>query len=201
MKTILLIFCLFNIFFNIKLYALSPGDEAINFELENQFGKKVKLSDFKGKYIILEWYNHGCPYVKKHYGSGNMQTLQKLYFENDLVTWLTIVSSAPGRQGYLESSDALKGKMKEINSFANHMLRDNEGLVGLAYGAKTTPHVYIIDNKFKVQYMGAIDSIASNDPNDIKNAKNYITSSISKLMLQQLPKPQKTKPYGCSVKY
>ncbi len=177
------------------------GKSAPDFSLEDQNGKKVKLSDYKGKFIVLEWFNHGCPFVVKHYGSNNMQTIQKLYAKNEQVKWLTIVSSAEGKQGYLASTSEAKAKMKEVGSAADHLLRDTDGKVGQLYGAQTTPHMFIIDTEFKLQYMGAIDSKKSANPKDIATAKNYVTAGLSKLMLKEKPNPQKTKAYGCSVKY
>jgi hypothetical protein len=187
--------------YSTHLLAMSPGESAIDFELRDQNDSVVKLSQFKNKYIILEWYNYDCPFVKKHYESQNMQTLQKLYKDNDLVTWISIISSAKGKQGYLETAKDVRAKMNEVGSHADFVLRDIDGKVGRAYEARTTPHIFIIDHKFKVQYAGAIDSIPTADTADLTKAKNYITSSMSKIMLNEKPSPQKTKPYGCSVKY
>ena len=184
-----------------QLFALSPGDSAIDFELKDQNDSLVKLSELKNKYIILEWYNFDCPFVKKHYDSKNMQTIQKMYKNNDLVTWISIISSAKGKQGYLETAKEVSAKMKEVGSHADFVLRDLDGKVGRAYEARTTPHIFIIDHKFKLQYAGAIDSIPTANMADLPKARNYITSSISKIMLNEKPSPQKTKPYGCSVKY
>jgi hypothetical protein len=195
------IIVLVGIIFSSSLYALNPGEMAVDFELEDQNGNMIKLSEIKNKYIVLEWYNFGCPYVKKHYESNNMQTTQRLYKDNDLVTWISIVSSAKGKQGYLASAKAVRDKVKEVGSHADYVLRDKDGKVGRAYEARTTPHIFIIDHMFKVQYAGAIDSISSADKSDLVNARNYITTSMSKIMLNKKPVPQKTKPYGCSIKY
>ena len=192
---------LFLLFFTQSLFALNPGDVAPDFNLLNQDGKKVKLSDYKGKIVVLEWFNHGCPFVKKHYVSNNMQATQKTFAKNENVVWLSIVSSAKGNQGFLGSPAIAKAKLKELGSNANHLLLDPSGQVGQAYGAKTTPHMYIIGFDGKLAYVGAIDSIASSDTSDIKEAKNYALSAVSKLLLKEKPNPSKTKPYGCSVKY
>lgn len=184
-----------------QLWAINPGENAVDFELKNQMDKTIKLSDYKGKYIILEWYNRGCPYVKKHYSGGNMQAMQKLYAANEQVVWLSIVSSTQGKQGYFASAKQSLEQMQVSASKADHVLRDLDGKVGQAYQAKTTPHMFIIDPNFKIRYVGAIDSIASADPADIKKADNYVTMAMSKLMLGENPKPSKTRPYGCSVKY
>lgn len=184
-----------------SVFAVNPGDKAPDFTLKNQEGKDIKLSDLKGQYVVLEWYNQGCPYVRKHYDSDNMQATQRTYKDNDLVTWLTIVSSAEGKQGYLADAKAAMKQYKADKMASDHLLLDPSGKVGKAYGAKTTPHMYIIDPQMKLAYVGAIDSDSSYKPESIKGAKNYITAGISKLMLKENPDPAKTKPYGCSVKY
>lgn len=181
--------------------ALVPGDSAPDFTLINQAGKSIKLSSIKNKFIVLEWFNHGCPFVRKHYDSKNIQTIQKTYKDNDYVTWMSISSSAKGKQGHIGNSVQALKIMQAEGSFADHLLLDESGTVGRAYGAVTTPQIVIIDAQMKIRYIGAIDSVATADPADIKKAKNYALSAISKLLLQQNPKPAKTKPYGCSVKY
>lgn len=189
------------IFLSTQLLALNPGQDAVDFTLVDHTGKKVRLSDYKGKWIVLEWYNSGCPYVRKHYDSKNMQSTQSVYKENPLVNWITIISSAQGKQGYISSIEKLKEQFSKEGMLSDHLVRDLDGVVGQAYGARTTPHMYIINDKFKISYVGAIDSIASASQSDISKAKNYVTSSLSKLLLQSKPNPQKTTPYGCSVKY
>jgi peroxiredoxin len=184
-----------------QVMALVPGDTAPDFTLINQSGKSIKLSNIKNKFIVLEWFNQGCPFVRKHYDSENMQTIQKTYKENDYITWISISSSAKDKQGHIANSAQALKVLKDEGSFADHLLLDEAGSVGRAYGAVTTPQIVIIDSKMKVRYIGAIDSIASANPADIKKAKNYALSAISKLLLQQAPNPAKTKPYGCSVKY
>ena len=180
---------------------VSPGEKAPIIKSVDQTGSKFNLNDHKGKYVILEWYNPGCPFVRKHYDSKNMQTTQALYKDNKDVVWVTIISSAPGKQGYLETDKEAMEQMKKEGSKANFLLRDIDGSIGQAYGAKTTPHIFIIDHNQVVQYEGAIDSINSTNPADVKKAKNYVTSAMSKIMLGSKPNPQKTKSYGCSVKY
>ena len=196
MKYILLFFLFIS-----NAYALNPGETAINFKITDQTGSTVELNQFTGKYIVLEWYNKGCPYVRKHYDSKNMQSLQKLYKDNKDVVWISIISSAKGKQGYLASDKEALENMKKEGSFADHIIRDVDGKIGQAYGATSTPHIFIIGADFKVKYAGAIDSIASANKDDILKAKNYITASLSKLMLSEKPDPQKTTSYGCSVKY
>lgn len=181
--------------------AVNPGDKAIDFTLKDHRGKDVKLSEYKGKYVVLEWFNAGCPYVKKHYGTKNMQNTQKLYAENDMVKWITIVSSAEDKQGYLADAKAAMEQYKNSQMASDHLVLDPSGDIGRAYGAKTTPHIFIVDPKMQLAYVGAIDSNSSYKPETIKGATNYVTSSVSKLMLNEKPDPAKTKPYGCSVKY
>jgi hypothetical protein len=186
---------------SLSVYAVNPGDVAPDFSLYDHKDNKIKLSKYKGKYIVLEWFNSGCPFVKKHYESGNMQSTQALYLSNSEVVWLTIISSAKGKQGYINDSSEAKLVIDKWKMKNDHMLFDKSGDVGQLYGAKTTPHMFIIKPNFKVGYVGAIDSIASANPKDIKDSTNYVTSSISKMMLKERPSPQKTQPYGCSVKY
>lgn len=183
-------------------FALNPGDKAPNFKLKNQKGEMVEFKELnKDKIVVLEWYNHGCPFVRKHYDSQNMQKIQKVFKDNDYVTWLTIVSSNKGKQGFIKTAGAAKEKMQEEKSGADHLLLDFDGAVGKAFEAKTTPHMFVVDNFGIIRYVGAIDSVASANPADIGRAKNYITSAVSKVLLKQKPNPSKTKPYGCSVKY
>ena len=178
--------------------AINVGDSASDFSLTNQNGDVVKLSQFKGKTIVLEWMNHGCPFVKKHYNSNNMQKIQKKY--RDQVVWLSIISSAKGKQGHSTPDEALND-MKEKKSYARFILIDEQGSVGQTYGAKTTPHMFVIGKDFKVKYMGAIDSVASTDMEDIKGATNYVDQALTSYLAGKEVEVAKTKPYGCSVKY
>ncbi|WP_016957325.1 thioredoxin family protein [Catenovulum agarivorans] len=172
---------------------------APNFSLTNEQGQTVSLSDYQGKYVVLEWTNHKCPYVVKHYDSGNMQSLQKKYTAQDVV-WLSIVSSAPGKQGYVDAAEAQE-LTKSRSAAPTHVLFDPSGEVGKLYGAKTTPHMYIIDKQGKLRYAGGIDSIKSANPADIKKADNYVEQGLSALMSGQTIANKLTPPYGCSVKY
>ncbi|MAZ48175.1 MAG: thioredoxin family protein [Halobacteriovoraceae bacterium] len=188
-------------FLSFSALAVNPGDKAPNFTLKSHSGKEISLEDFKGNYVVLEWYNSGCPYVRKHYDSGNMQTTQKAYQANEKVTWLTIVSSAEGKQGYLADAKAAMEQYNSEKMGSNYLLLDPTGEVGQAYKAKTTPHIFIIDPDLNLSYVGAMDSDSSYKQSAIKGATNYVTSSLSKMMLGEKPDPAKTKPYGCSVKY
>tara|TARA_R110000868_G_scaffold154736_1_gene380911 strand:- start:29469 stop:30062 length:594 start_codon:yes stop_codon:yes gene_type:complete len=193
-------FILISILFYSQAYAeLTVGEPAPSFELRAEDGKFYGLEKFKGKVIVLEWLNHGCPFVRKHYDSGNMQKLQKTYTEKDIV-WLSIVSSAEGKQGYVDASGAFKEK-QEYSSKATRTLLDPDGKVGQAYGAKTTPHMYIIDEAGILLYQGAIDSISTADKDDIEKADNYVSLALEQKLANKPIKITSTKAYGCSVKY
>lgn len=178
---------------------LSTGTKAPDFTLTDTEGEQVSLSDFKGKFVVLEWTNHKCPFVVKHYGSGNMQGLQKKYTGKDVV-WLTILSSAPGKQGYVTADEA-KALMEENGAHPTHYLFDTEGNVGHTYDARTTPHMYVIDPQGTLVYQGAIDSIRSTDPGDIEIAQNYLSVALDEVMSGKEVSISDTRPYGCSVKY
>lgn len=177
----------------------TPGGAAPDFTLMNQDGKPVKLSDFKGKTVVLEWYNKDCPFVKKHYGPGNMQTLQETYRGKGVV-WLSIISSAPGSQGYLTQAEAAE-QLKTGASKASSILTDADGTVGRLYGAKTTPHMYLIDPKGTLAYAGAIDDKPSAKSEDIKGARNYVAENLDAILAGKPVTTTSTKSYGCSVKY
>lgn len=162
-------------------------------------GGEISLSDYTGKYVVLEWTNHECPFVKKHYDSGNMQKLQKEIAGDDTV-WLSVISSAPGKQGAL-SADEANALNAERGAAPTAVILDEAGEIGRAYGARTTPHMYIVDPDGKLAYMGAIDSISSADKADIEKAENYVVSALDALKAGETPAEAVTKPYGCSVKY
>lgn len=179
--------------------SLPAGEAAPEFTLPNSKGAQVKLADQKGKYVVLEWFNDGCPYVKKHYGSGNMQKLQEKYTEKG-VEWLTILSSAPGKQGH-QTPQKINEIMLEWKGKTSHVLLDPMGKVGRLYAAKTTPHMFIINPKGNIIYQGAIDSISSSDPADIPQAQNYVALALDAAMAGKPVATASTTPYGCSVKY
>lgn len=175
------------------------GEKAPEFELVDTNGKSHKLSSFAGKTVVLEWFNKGCPYVQKHYESQNMQALQKKYTDKGVV-WLTVISSAPGKQGFEDNQQANKTRADwKIASTAT--LLDPKGEVGKLYAAKTTPHMYIVDAKGTLVYNGAIDSISSSKKDDVGKAENYVAGALDLLAAGQPVKTATTKPYGCSVKY
>lgn len=185
-----------------KLESALIGKEGPAFELKSSNGESIKLSDFKGKIVVLEWYNPGCPFVKKHYKNGDMQKLQAAHLK-DGVVWLLINSSAPGKEGYLEGSE-LKEQPKKIaltESPNLKLLVDPTGSVGKTYGALTTPHFFILNKKGILAYKGAVDSIKSTDSSDIAKATNYVSQALGELKADKPVSIPTTESYGCSVKY
>lgn len=175
------------------------GAAAPAFTLTDSNGNEHKLSDFQGEWVVLEWLNYGCPFVKKHYGSGNMQRLQTEYGEMG-VKWLSVVSSAPGNQGYYEP-DEMNAMNAEQGNNAAAVLLDPEGTVGRAYGAKTTPQMYLINPEGILLYNGAIDDTPTSRLADIEGAHNYLVQAIQEAMASEPVSLPTTQPYGCSVKY
>ena len=149
--------------------------------------------------MVLEWTNNGCPYVQKHYNSGHMQGLQR-EAAKDGVVWLSIVSSAPGMQGYLKPNEAKAWKAR-VGAASTDVLLDPTGVVGRAYDARTTPHMFIIDKAGKVAYMGGIDDQPSSDPESLKVARNYVIAALADVKAGRPVAEAATRPYGCSVKY
>lgn len=175
------------------------GEQAPDFTLTDALGDAHSLSDFTGKFVVLEWINFGCPFVKKHYGAGNMQNLQTEYGKKDVV-WLTICSSAPGKQGYLEGEE-LTTAIKEHNVKSTAYLIDADGTVGKMYQAKTTPNMYVINPDGKLIYAGAIDDKPTPKPEDIEGSMNYVAAALDLAMSGKDVEVKATQPYGCSVKY
>ncbi|MDQ6911774.1 MAG: thioredoxin family protein [Verrucomicrobiota bacterium] len=174
------------------------GAAAPDFSLTDANGQKHSLGENKGKWVVLEWFNPECPFVKKHYGSGNMQKLQKEY-EGKGVVWMSIDSSAAGKEGNLTPEAAAK-KVSEWKMNSN-LLLDPEGKAGQAYGAKNTPHMFVINPDGKIVYEGAIDSKATPNPADIPTSTNYVKVALDEAMAGKPVSNPDTKPYGCSVKY
>lgn len=172
---------------------------APDFTLTDHTGQTHKLSDFKGKTVVLEWVNFDCPFVKKHYGSDNMQGLQKKYTGQDVV-WLTINSSAEGKQGNF-SAEEIGEKITERGAAMTAYLIDEDGTVGHLYGATTTPNMFVIDGEGILRYAGAIDSDSSPDPAAIPNSTNYVQQALDELAAGNEVSVKASKPYGCSVKY
>ncbi|MGC8748993.1 MAG: thioredoxin family protein [Candidatus Kapaibacteriota bacterium] len=173
--------------------------KAPDFTLHDIVGMDFPLSDYRNKIVVLEWINFDCPYVQKHYKSGNIPNMQAEYTKKG-VYWFSICSSAPGKQGNLPVGEIRK-RIKEYNAKMTSYLLDEDGKVGKMYGAKTTPHFFIIDKDGTLVYSGAVDDIASTDIEDIKKARNYVREVLDALLNGEKPKIKTTKPYGCSVKY
>lgn len=182
-----------------EMKVATVGEMAPDFTLVDTAGKKHSLAEFKGKTVVLEWVNFDCPFVKKHYGSGNMPMLQSKYMEKGVV-WLTICSSAPGKQGHFEG-EALISRMKAEKHSGSAYLIDADGKVGKMYEAATTPHMYVIDGKGVLRYAGAIDDKPSTDAKDIQGARNYVVNALDAVMAGKEVTDTWTKAYGCSVKY
>ena len=180
-------------------YAAKVGEKAPDFQVQDINGKVQKLSDYKGKYVVLEWMNEGCPFVKKHYESGNMQKLQKEYSGKN-VAWLTVVSSKKGKQGHWTAEQA-KAKLAEWKMSPTAVLLDEDGKMGKAYSAKVTPHMYVINPEGSLIYNGAIDSNDSSDAADIPTSTNYVDVALKSALKGEPVKVSTTKPYGCGVKY
>ena len=180
------------------LAAASVGQAAPNFSAIDTSGKAVSLADFKGRTVVLEWVNPGCPFVQKHYNSGNMQSLQKKY-GNDVV-WLAVNSTHTGASDY-QSPEKLSALMKGFNAAPADYLMDANGAVGRAYGAKTTPHMYIIDKDGRLLYNGAIDDKRSTNVEDVKTSKNYVSAALDEMKAGKPVSVASTSPYGCTVKY
>ena len=175
------------------------GSAAPDFSATDSKGKTHSLSQYKGKYVVLEWFNPECPFVKKHYGTGNMQKLQEEYTGKGVV-WLSVDSSAPGTEGNLTPEQAEK-KMTEWKTKSTALLLDQDGKVGRTYGAKNTPHMFVINPEGKIVYEGAIDSKATPNPADIASSTNYVKVALDESMAGKPVTTAQTKPYGCSVKY
>jgi peroxiredoxin len=179
--------------------AARPGAVAPDFTLPDASGKSHALADYRGKWVVLEWVNYDCPFVKKHYGSGNMQKLQRAARDKGVV-WLSINSSAPGKQGHFEG-DALAQRMAAVKAVPAAYLQDPEGKAGRLYKAKTTPTMFVINPEGKVMYAGAIDDKPSTDQEDIAKAKNYVQTALDAAMSGKPVEPASTTSYGCGVKY
>ena len=179
----------------------TPGQAqaAPAFTLTDSEGVQRSLSDLRGQTVVIEWNNEGCPYVQKHYSSGAMQALQREAVA-DGVVWLTVISSAPGFQGYKTGPQAKQWKAK-VGAASSDVLLDPKGTVGRAYGARTTPHMYVVDKAGTLVYMGGIDDKASADPDSLKGARNYVVAALADVKAGRPVAQAATRPYGCSVKY
>jgi peroxiredoxin len=201
MKKFVLFTCVFFATIGMNLKAIeAPVDEpAPDFTCNDSNGVEHRLSSYKGKIVVLEWLNHDCPFVKKHYGSGNMQKLQKIYTEKDVI-WLSVISSAPGKQGFC-TPDKANDLTRTKNAHPTAVLLDPLGTVGKKYGAKTTPHMFIINKEGILVYNGGIDDKRSTDLQDVDRAIKYVENALNELLAGKDVSTKTSAPYGCSVKY
>lgn len=179
--------------------AVAPGVTAPDFSLTAVDGASVKLSQYRGKYVVLEWFNSECPFVQKHYNSGNMQNLQSTFIDKGIV-WLAINSTNPKHSNYRDANRS-RQIMSDWKAAPSSLLLDPVGKVGQAYGARTTPHMYIIDPAGKLVYMGGIDDKPSFSQRDIPGARNYVVAALDELLAGRTVSASDTRPYGCSIKY
>lgn len=179
--------------------AATVGQPAPAFALTDTNGKAVNLADYKGKTVVLEWHNPECPFVKKHYDSANMQGLQSKYTK-DGVVWLAVSSTEPGHQDY-KKPDVMNGILKTSKASPTAYLMDDSGATGKSYGAKTTPHMYIISAQGTLVYAGGIDDKRSSNVADIKTAKNFVAAALDEIKAGKPVSVATSTPYGCSVKY
>ncbi len=179
--------------------AAQVGAAAPDFHGTDSNGKTQSLDQYKGKYVVLEWHNHDCPYTIKHYKSGNMQSLQKEWTAKGVV-WFTVISSAPGTQGYVDAGQE-NAYMKKMGAQPTAAILDPKGEIGHLYEAKTTPNMFIIDPSGKLIYAGAIDDHPTPEISDIQSSKNYVSAALSEAMNGKAVQTPVTRPYGCSVKY
>ncbi len=175
------------------------GDQAPEFAATDSRGHTEDLAQFHGKYVVLEWHNQGCPYTRKHYESGNMQSLQKEWTAKGVV-WFTVISSAPGEQGYVTPAEE-NAYLVRMHANPTAVLMDPDGKLGRLYSARTTPEMYVIDPSGKLIYEGAIDNRPTPDEDDIRGADNYVTDALGAAMAGKAVATPYTRPYGCSVKY
>jgi len=181
------------------LWAVQVGDPAPDFSAQDSTGKTQTLSEYKGKFVVLEWHNRECPFTRKHYESGNMERLQKEWTAKGVV-WFTVVSSAPGAQGYV-TAEQENEYAKQVNASPTAVLLDPTGQLGHLYGAKTTPHMFIINPDGLLIYNGAIDDKPSSNPADIATSNNYVSQALQEAIAGKPVSVPVSRPYGCSVKY
>ena len=185
----------------VPTWAVDIGADAPDFSLQGSDGKTHKLSDYRGRPVVLEWFNNDCPFVRKHYDrpEKNMQGLQERYTARDVV-WLTVVSSAEGNEGYVNREGAV-ALQQSNGSRQTAILLDPQGTAGRAYGARTTPHMNLVSKEGKIVYQGAIDDRRTYDKADLKGAQNYIAEALEATLKGEAVTVAQTRPYGCSVKY
>jgi hypothetical protein len=184
---------------SLRAFAVTPNSPAPDFKGTDSTGAQQTLSQYRGKYVVLEWANQGCPFDRKHYVSGNMEALQKQWTAKGVV-WLSIISSAPGEQGYVTPVQE-NAYLKKMNAAPTAAILDPEGTIGRLYQAKTTPHIFVIDPAGKLIYQGAIDDKPTTDLSDVKTAHSYLNEALDAAMAGKSVPTAVTRPYGCSVKY
>jgi peroxiredoxin len=173
------------------------GKAAPSFTATDTEGVSHSLSDFRGKFVVLEWLNFGCPFVRKHYDTGNMQALQRRYLDKDVV-WLSVVTTA---EGAMPEGETVAASVAERNGAPTAILLDEGGALGRTYDARTTPHMYIVDPEGTLRYMGAIDDRPTTEKEDVEGATNYVAEALDAAMAGEDITVSLTKPYGCNVKY
>jgi hypothetical protein len=185
--------------FTLPALAVAPGSPAPDFKGTDSNGVQHTLSEYRGKFVVLEWANKGCPYDQKHYLSGSMENLQKEWTAKGVV-WLSVISSAPGEQGYVTPSEE-NTYLKTMHAAPTAALLDPTSAIARLYEAKTTPHIFVIDPAGKLIYQGAIDDKPTTDQQDLKGARNYLNEALTDAMAGKPITVASTRPYGCSVKY
>ncbi|MEI6738463.1 MAG: redoxin domain-containing protein [Pseudomonadota bacterium] len=185
--------------FACSLFAATVGKAAPDFNLVDINGRIVRLTDFNGKHVVLEWHNPACPFVMKHYDSNNMQRLQNRYDAKDTV-WLTINSTNPTHQDFM-TTDKLRGYIADKKAAPDYYMTDVDGVVGQLYAAKTTPHMYVINPAGVLVYSGAIDDKRSTNKDDVKIANNFVVAALDESKMGKPITTASTTPYGCSIKY
>jgi peroxiredoxin len=180
-------------------FAARVGQPAPDFVATDSNGQSHHLADYRGKFVVLEWHNNGCPYTQKHYQSGNMENLQREWTARGVI-WFTVISSAPGEQGYVTAAQE-NDYMRQMHAAPTAALLDSDGQLGRLYDAKTTPHMFVINPDGVLIYNGAIDDRPSTDASDITGATNYVSQALTEAMAGKPVSVATTRPYGCSVKY
>ncbi len=183
----------------LAVFAARVGETAPDFTATDSNGKIQHLADYRGKYVVLEWHNNGCPYTRKHYESGNMENLQREWTARGVV-WFTVISSAPGTQGYV-TAEQENQYMQQMHAAPTAALLDPTGDLGHLYGAKTTPDMFVINPEGMLIYEGAIDDRATPDASDIPGAVNYVSQALTEAMAGRPVSVPVSQPYGCGVKY
>jgi len=183
----------------LPVLAVIPGTTAPDFKGTDSTGAKHTLSEYRGKFVVLEWANQGCPYDRKHYLSGSMESQQRDWTAKGVI-WLSVISSAPGEQGYVTPAQE-NTYLKTMHAAPTAALLDPDGTIGRLYEAKTTPHIFVIDPTGKLIYQGAIDDKPTTEQSDLKGARNYLNETLTAAMAGKPLQVESTRPYGCSVKY